>query len=71
MPDVVVDVEMRIVDPDRPSDVERDELDHLPVARDKGQLRIDHCDDVFEERRRAFEDRNRRDVHMAHIVFDM
>ena len=71
VPDVVVDVEMRIVHPHRSPDIERDEPDNLSVARNQSQLRIDHRDDIFEEWRRSFEDRDRRDVHVTHAVLDV
>ena len=71
MPDVVVDVEMWIVHPDGAAQVEGYEPHHLSVAGDQGELALDHLDDIFEIGSRALEDRDGRDVHVAHIVFDM
>src|SRR5580704_16272838 len=71
MAHVVVDVEVGIVDPDRPAQVEWYEPDDLPVARNQGELLTDHLHDVCEIGRWSLEDRHRCDVHVADIVLEM
>ncbi len=68
---VVLDVEVRVVHPDRAAQLEGDELHHLAVARHQGELGVDHGDDVGEGRRRALEDGDRGDVHVADVVLDV
>ena len=68
---VVLDVEVRVVHPDRPPELQRDELDLLAVARDQVQLGVHHRHDVPEGRRRALEDGDGRDVHVGHVVLDV
>ena len=69
--EVVVDVEMGVVHPDRAPEVERDEADDLPVAGDERELAPHHVDDVGVAGGRAFEDADGRDVHVADIVLDV
>ena len=70
MAHVVVDVEVRIVDPDRPAEVTGHPLDHLPVAGDVAELAGDHGHQVLDARRRPLEDPDGRDVHVADTVLD-
>ena len=68
---VVLDVEVRVVDPDRTPQLEGDEADLLAVARDQVELGVHHGDDVAEGRRRTLEDGHRGDVHVGHVVLDV
>ena len=68
---VVLDVEVRVVDPDRASQLEGDEADLLAVPRDEVELGVHHGDDVAEGRRRALEDGDRGNVHVGHVVLDV
>ena len=68
---VVLNVEMRVVDPDRAPQLERDEADLLAVARDQVQLGVHHGDDVAEGRRGTLEDGHRGDVHVGHVVLNV
>ena len=68
---VVLNVEVRIVDPDRSPQLERDGADLLAVARDEVELGLHHGDDVAEGRRRALEDGDRGDVHVGHVVLNV
>ena len=65
---VVLDVEVRVVHPDRPPQLEGDEPDLLAVARDEVELGVDHGHDVGERRRGPLEDGDRGDVHVGHVV---
>ncbi len=69
--EVVVDVEVLVVHPHRPAQVERDEADHLAVAGNERKLARDHVHDVGVARSRPLEDPDGGDVHMAHVVLDM
>ena len=68
---VVLDVEVRVVHPDRPPELEGDDADLLAVARDEVELGVDHGHDVGVRRRRALEDGHRGDVHVGHVVLDV
>ncbi len=68
---VVLDVEMRVVHPDRASQLEGNGADLLAVARDEVELGIHHGDDVAERRRGALEDGDRGNVHVGHVVLDV
>ena len=67
---VVLDVEVRVLDPHRTPDAERDEADELAVARDEGQLGEHHLVQLLGAGRRALEERDRPDVHVADAVLD-
>jgi len=54
-----------VVGPHRPAQLERHEPHLLPVARDQVELRLHHRPDVVERRRRAFEQPDGADVHVA------
>ena len=69
--EVVLDVEVRVVHPHRAPELERDEPHSLAVARHEVELGVDHVDDVGERWRRAFEDGDRCDVHVGHVVLDV
>ena len=69
--EVVLNVEVRVVHPHRAPQFEGDELHHLAVARDEGELGLDHGHDVIERRLRALEDGHRADVHMADAVLEV
>jgi hypothetical protein len=71
VPDVVADVEVRIIHPERATQLERHETHALPVARHAVQLRRDHLDDLVVAGRRTLEDPHRRDVHVADFVLDV
>ena len=68
---VVLDVEVRVVDPDGPAELEGHESHLLAVARHEVELGVDHLDHVGEGRRRSFEDRHRGDVHVRDVVLDV
>ena len=59
---VVAQVEVRIVDPDRPALVERDVGEALAEARDEVQARLDQLAQLVVGRRRSVEDGDGRDV---------
>ena len=70
--EVVLDVEVGIVHPDRPPELQGDEADLLAVARDEVELALHHRDDVLGKGRRgALEDGDRGDVHVGHVVLDV
>jgi len=71
MAEVVLEVEVLVVDPDRPSQLERHEADALAITRDEVELRLDHVDEVSEGWLRPFEDGDRPDVHMGDVVLHM
>ena len=62
---VVVEVEVRVVDPDRPALVEGDEAQLLAEARDQVQARGDVVAELLVGGRRALEDDRRGDVHVG------
>ena len=61
---VVLEVEARVVDPQRPAGLERRHRELLPVARDEVQPAADVVGEVREGRRRALEDHHGADVHV-------
>ncbi len=63
--DVVVEVEVGVVDPDRAALAEGDEAELLAEARDEVQARLDVVAELFVGRRRAVEDDHRGDVHVG------
>ena len=63
--DVVAEVELRIVDPERPAGLDRREGELLAVAGHEVQPALDVLEQVVVARRRALEDRHRADVHVA------
>ena len=71
VPEVVPEVEVRIVDPHRPAELKRHEPNLLPVARHRGQLARDHPREVLGRGWWTLEDGDRPDVHVAHRVFDV
>ena len=62
---VVLEVEVAIVDPDRPARLKRRERELVAVARHEVQPRPDVIQEVVVRRRRTFEDQHRPDVHVA------
>jgi hypothetical protein len=66
--DVVLEVEARIVDPQRHAHLDRRKGELLAVARDEVQARSDVVDEVLVGRSRALEDRQRADVHVRRRV---
>ena len=62
---VVVEVEVGVVDPDRPALVEGHEAQLLAEARDEVQARVDVVAELLVGRRRALEDDRRGDVHVG------
>ena len=62
---VVLEVEVAIVDPDRPAGLQRRERELMAVARDEVQPRPDLGEEVVVGRSGAFEDQHRSDVHVA------
>ncbi len=60
--EVVAEVEVRVVDPDRAALVQRDLGEALAKARDEVQPRLDVDAQLVPGRRGALEDRHRRDV---------
>ena len=71
MAQVVLDVEVRVVHPHRPPELEGDEPHLLAVPRHEVELGVHHVDDVGERRRRALEDGDGGDVHVRHVVLDV
>jgi len=66
---VVVEVEERVVDPDRATLVEGDEAELLAEAGDQVQARLDLVAELFMRGRRALEDDRRGDVHVGAGAF--
>ena len=62
---VVLEVEVAVVDPDRPAGLKRRERELVPVARYEVQPRPDVVQEVVIRRCRALEDQHRPDVHVA------
>ena len=62
---VVVEVEVRVVDPDRPALAEGDEAQLLAEARHQVQARGDVVAELVVGGRRALEDDRRGDVHVG------
>jgi hypothetical protein len=71
VPQVVGEVEVWIVDPDRLAYAEGDEPHLLAVARNAGQLALDPPEQLFERRWRALEDAHAADVHGRDVVLDV
>ena len=69
--DVVVEVEVRVVDPDRAALVERDEPQLLAEAGDEVQPRFEVVAELVEVRRRAVEDHRRGDVHVGSVALQV
>src|SRR5439155_26810007 len=63
-PDVVLEVERRVVDPKRPSGLQRRDGELLAVARDEVQPPADVVAEVVVCRRRPLEQRDGADVHV-------
>ena len=61
---VVLEVEARVVDPQRPAGLQRRDGELLPVARDEVQPAAHVVGEVGERRRRPLEDHHRADVHV-------
>ena len=68
VPDVVQDLEVLVVDPRGPADVQRHRAHPLPVPGHLGQLADQQPHDVAVARRRSFEHRDRADVHRRVLV---
>jgi hypothetical protein len=71
VPDVVVDVEVGVVDPDRAPDVERHLQHDLAVARDQGELSGHHGHELLEGRLGALEDGDGADVQLIDAVLEV
>ena len=68
---VVREVEMGIIDPDRSAQLERHRTHSLAVAGDEVQLGGDHPRDVVEGRRRVGKHAHPADVHVADPVLQV
>ena len=68
-PHVVPDVEVGIVDPHRPAEIERHGAQLLPVPRHQRQLAVDRPDHLVLRRHRALEHGHRRDGHGGMSIF--
>ena len=71
VPHVVAEVEVRVVDPDRPALVERDPCELLPVARHEVQALVQRGLHVLVRGRFALEDHDRGDVHVRLAGLDV
>ena len=71
VPKVVFEVEVRVVDPHGPAELERHEVDGLPVPRHEAELCGDHLANLVIGRRRAVEDGTRGDVHVGDAVLQV
>ena len=71
VPHVVLEIELRLVDPDGPSLPEGHENDPLPVARNLVEARVDEGEQVAVRRRLALELGNRSDVHVGGAVLEL
>ena len=65
---VVVEVEARVVDPERAPQLERREGRLLPVARDQREVRPDVVDQLVGRGRRALEGDQRAHVHVRRLL---
>ena len=65
---VVVEVEARVVDPERPAHLEAREGELLAVARHERQPRLDVRAELVARRRRSLEDHERADVHVRGLL---
>ena len=71
MADVVGEVEVDVVDPERPAGLQRRHDELLAEARHQAEAAADVLDQVDVARRRALEDQDRADVHVARrLSFD-
>src|SRR5262249_17307405 len=70
MPKVIEDLEVRVVNPDRAPEPQRNEAHLLSIARDKVQLRDHQPDQVAVPGRRALEDGDRPHVHGVVLTLD-
>ena len=68
---VVLEVEVRVVDPHRAPEVHRHEADPLAVAGHQRQLRREQRDQVVVGGCRSLEHRARRDVHVRRAVLEV
>ena len=71
VPQVVPEVEVRVIDPHRAAQIERDEAHLLAVARHERELAGDEVGEVAVVRGRSLEDPDRTDVHMVRVVLDV
>ena len=69
--DVVVEVQVGVVDPDRAALVEGDEAELLAEARDQVQPRLQVGAELVVGRRRAVEDHRRGDVHVGAVALEV
>ncbi len=69
--EVIAEVEMRVVHPERPAEVQRDEPHPLAVTRHERELPGDQVGEVAVLRSRALEDPHRPDVHVVDVVLDV
>ena len=69
--DVVVEVEVGVVDPDRPALVERDERELLAKARHQVQPGLQVLAELVVGGRRAVEDHRRGDVHVGPVALEV
>ena len=69
--DVVIEVQVGVVDPDRAPLAERDEAELLAKARDEVEARLDVVAELVVGRRRAVEDDRRGDVHVGAAALHM
>ena len=65
MADVVAEVELRVVDPEGATGLDRRDRELLPVPRDEVQPALDMVEQILVARRRPLEDRHPADVHVA------
>ncbi len=68
---VVLQVEVRIVDPDGATELERHEANPLPVAGNARQVRPHPVREPAVRRGWPLEDRHRADVHVADPIFEV
>ena len=71
VPEVVVEVEVGIVDPDRSTQLEGNRPHPLAVAGDQMELGGDHRCDFVERRRRVCKHADRPDMHMGDPVLQV
>ena len=70
-PHVVLEVQMRVVDPDRPALAEGHEAKLLAKARHQVQSRVDVVAELLVRGGRALEDRRRGDVHVGAVALQV
>ena len=71
VPQVVAEVEVRVVCPHRPPELERHRADALAVARDLPHLRSDERFEIVHSGRRVVEDAHTGDVHVDDPIFQV